>query len=50
MHEILHILGLCHDSFAHFDLMDLLIFIHEYNINSNYGFKGKNRFSIRKKR
>jgi hypothetical protein len=25
MHEILHIIGLCPDSFAHFDLSDLIL-------------------------
>jgi hypothetical protein len=25
MHEILHFIGLCPDSFAHFDLLDLFV-------------------------
>lgn len=25
MHEVLHVIGLCPDSFAHFDLLDLLV-------------------------
>jgi hypothetical protein len=26
MHELLHVLGLCSDSFSHFDLLDFLMF------------------------
>ena len=29
MHEILHVIGLCPDSFAHFDLMDVLVANYE---------------------
>ncbi len=29
MHEVLHIIGLCPDSFAHFDLIDLIVANYE---------------------
>lgn len=29
MHEVLHIIGLCPDSFAHFNLMDLIVANYE---------------------
>ena len=29
MHEILHIIGLCPDSFAHIDLIDILVANYE---------------------
>ena len=29
MHEVLHIIGLCPDSFAHFDLIDFIVANYE---------------------
>ena len=29
MHEVLHTIGLCPDSFAHFDLIDLIVANYE---------------------
>lgn len=49
MHELLHILGLCHDSFLHIDLLDIFVFIHEYNLNNlNNGVKKVYKQIIRK--
>lgn len=45
MHEILHVLGLCPDSLAHFDLLDLIISL---NSNLNHLFNYINFFLFKK--
>lgn len=47
MHELLHFIGICPDSFAHIDLMDIVIsnyqsVVHFFNTNiKSYAFKFK---------
>lgn len=45
MHEVLHIIGLCPDSFGHLTLIDIFINIYEY---IPYGFKKTYQFFIGK--
>lgn len=38
MHEILHIIGLCPDSFAHMDLLDIVMANYQSLTESNFKF------------
>jgi hypothetical protein len=50
MHEILHIIGLCHDSFTHPDLIDIFIANYEsiISLKPKEIFKtiGKNKLTL----
>ena len=41
MHEILHIIGLCPDSFTHIDLIDIFIANYENLIYKNINIANK---------
>lgn len=51
MHELLHIIGLCPDSFAHLDLLDFLVAnynnIVDFNINQIKTYVTKRRPNYR---
>jgi hypothetical protein len=47
MHEILHIIGLCPDSFMHIDLIDIFIANYESLIHFKFSHLYKNKLGKR---